>query len=137
MRFLRSVGIWLIFIVVESLNGTIRTLWLVPLLGELQAHQVSFVTGSLIILTISTIFVRWLTISNFLQAISIGVLWMLLTVVFEVGLGRFAFGYSWSQIATDYDLSQGRLMSIGLALLVLAPLIAAKIRGVSIDGSPI
>lgn len=137
MRFLRSVGIWLIFIVVESLNGTIRTLWLVPLLGELRAHQVSFVTGSLIILTISTIFVRWLTISNFLQAISIGVLWMLLTVVFEVGLGRFAFGYSWSQIATDYDLSQGRLMSIGLALLVLAPLIAAKIRGVSIDGSPI
>ncbi len=58
---------------------------------------------------------------------------MLLTVVFEVGLGRFGFGYSWAEIAADYNLLQGRLMPLGLVLLVLAPLIATKIRNVSID----
>jgi hypothetical protein len=133
MILLRSIAIWLIFITIESLNGTIRTLWLVPLLGDLRAHQISFVTGSLLILTIATIFVHWLNISNVSQSIGIGVLWMLLTVVFEVGLGRLALGYSWAQIAADYNLLKGRLMPLGLVLLVLAPLIATKIRDVSID----
>jgi hypothetical protein len=134
MLLLRSIAIWLIFIVIESINGTIRTLWLVPLVGDLRAHQISFVTGSLLILTISTIFVRWLKISSLSQSIGVGVLWMLLTAVFEVGLGRWAFGYSWAQIAVDYNLLQGRLMSLGLVLLVLAPLIATKIRDGSIVG---
>ncbi len=133
MIFLRSIAIWLIFITIESLNGTIRTLWLVPILGDLRAHQLSFIAGSLLILTIATIFVRWLNIANVSQSIGVGVLWMLLTVGFEVGLGRFGFGYSWAQIAADYNLFQGRLMSLGLVLLVLAPLIATKIRNVSID----
>jgi hypothetical protein len=105
----------------------------VPLLGDLRAHQISFVIGSLLILTIATIFVRWLKISNLSQSIGVGVLWMVLTVVFEVGLGRLAFGYSWAQTAADYNLFQGRLMSLGLVLLVLAPLIATKIRGGLID----
>ncbi len=136
MIYLRSIAIWLVFIIIESLNGTIRTLWLVASLGDLLAHQVSFVTGSLLILMIATIFVRWLKISNFSQAIGVGVLWMLLTVMFEIGLGRFVLGYSWAQIAADYDLSQGRLMSVGLVLLVLAPLIATKIRDALSDRSP-
>jgi hypothetical protein len=133
MMFLRSIAIWLVFIIIESLNGTIRTLWLVPLLGELRAHQISFATGSLLILTIATLFVRWLKIANVFQSLGVGVLWMLLTVLFEVSLGRLAFGYSWSQIAADYDLCQGRLMSLGLVLLLFAPFIATKIRDVAID----
>ncbi len=136
MIFLRSIAIWIIFIIIESLNGMIRTLWLVPSMGDLQAHQISFVTGSLLILIIATIFVRWLNISNFSQLIGVGVLWMLLTVVFEFGLGRFVFRYSLAQIAADYNLSQGRLMSIGLLLLVIAPLIATKLRDILSDLSP-
>jgi hypothetical protein len=125
MIFIRSIAIWLIFIIIESLNGTIRNLWLLPWVGDLRAHQISFVTGSLLILTVSTIFVRWLNISSFSQSIRIGALWMLLTVVFEVGLGRLIFGYSWARIAVDYNLLQGRLMSIGLLLL----LFATRVRG--------
>ena len=59
---------------------------------------------------------------------------MLLTVTFEVGLGHWAFGYSWAQIAADYNLFQGRLMAIGSVLLLFAPLIATKIRDVWIVG---
>ena len=134
MIFLRSMAIWFIFIALESLNGTIRTLWLVPLFGDLRAHQLSFITGSLLILTISTISIRWLHANNLVQLIGVGVLWMLLTVTFEVALGRWAFGYSWAQIAADYNLFQGRLMAIGLVLLLLAPLIATRIRDVGIVG---
>lgn len=134
MIFLRSMAIWFIFIALESLNGTIRTLWLVPLFGDLRAHQLSFITGSLLILTIATISIRWIEATSLAQLISVGVLWMLLTVTFEVVLGRWAFGYSWAQIAADYNLFQGRLMAIGLVLLLFAPLIATKIRDVWIVG---
>jgi hypothetical protein len=134
MIFLRSMAIWLIFIIIESLNGTIRTLWLVPLFGDLRAHQLSVITGSLLVLTIATIFIRWLNPNSLAQTIGGGVLWMLLTAMFEVGLGRWAFGYSWAQIAADYNLFQGRLMAIGLVLLLFAPLMATKIRNVWIVG---
>jgi len=53
--------------------------------------------------------------------------------LFEIGLGRFVFAYSWEQIAADYNLLQGGLMPIGLVLLVLSPFIATKRRGILSD----
>jgi hypothetical protein len=50
MIFLRGVIVWLVFIFSESLNGTVRNLWLVPSLGDFWAHQISFFTGSIIVL---------------------------------------------------------------------------------------
>ena len=133
MIFIRGIVVWLVFIVAESLNGTVRTLWLVPALGDLRAHQISFIIGSLLVLAIATIFVRWLQASRVSQLIGVGVLWLLLTVVFEIALGRFIFAYSWERIAADYNLLKGGLMPIGLVLLTLSPLIAAKIRCVLLD----
>ena len=137
MIILKGIIVWLVFIVAESLNGTVRILWLVPSLGELRAHQISFITGSFLVLTIATLFVRWLQASRVSQLLGIGVLWLLLTVAFEIVLGRFIFAYSWEQIAADYNLLQGGLMPIGLVLLTLSPLIAGKIRGVVTDIYPI
>jgi hypothetical protein len=131
MIILKSVLVWLIIILAESINGTVRIFLLVPSLGDRLAHQISFVIGSVLILAIATFFVRWLQASRFSQFMSIGTLWLGLTVGFEVILGRFILGYSWQQISADYNLLQGGLMPIGLIWLMLAPLIAAKIRGVS------
>ncbi|MGB5631368.1 MAG: hypothetical protein WBM86_01145, partial [Waterburya sp.] len=120
MLILKGIIIWLVFILAESLNGTARILWLVPYLGDRPAHQISFVIGSVLVLTIAILFVRWLQASHFSQLLYVGVLWLLLTVVFEIVLGRLILGYSWSQIGADYNLLQGGLMPIGLVLLVLA-----------------
>ncbi len=127
--FLRGFVVWLVFIVAESLNGTIRNFLLVPSLGDLLAHQISFCTGSVLVLLIAIAFVRWLHTSRVSQLLGVGVLWLLLTVAFELALGRFILGYSWERIAADYNLLQGGLMPIGLVLLTLAPVVAAKIRG--------
>ncbi len=132
---LKSVVIWLVLIVVESLNGTARIIWLVPLLGDRLAHQVSFITGSILILAIATIWIRWLNPSSVLDVLRVGLLWLILTVLFEIGLGRFILGYSWEQVSADYNLLHGGLMSIGLVWLMLTPFIAAKLRGVSLHVS--
>jgi hypothetical protein len=130
MIILKSIAIWLIFIMAESLNGTIRTLWLVPTLGTLQAHQISFIMGSFLVLAITTLFIRWLQASHLYELLSVGVLWMVLTLTFEIVLGRAILGYSWAQIAADYNLFQGGWMVIGLAWVALSPLMAAKIWGI-------
>jgi hypothetical protein len=127
---LKSIAVWLIFILTESLNGTIRTLWLVPSLGDPLAHQFSFIIGMLIVLAIAMLFVHWLQASRVSQLLGVGVLWMGLTLAFEVVLGRVILGYTWEQITADYNVSQGGLMSFGLIWVALSPLIAAKMRGV-------
>ena len=128
MIFLRSIVVWLVFILAESLNGTIRIFWLVPSLGDSRAQQIAFLTGSVLVLTIATLFIQWLQASRISQLLSIGMLWMMLTLAFEIALGRFIFGYSWEQIAANFNVLNGGLMPFELALLVLAPLIAARIQ---------
>jgi Na+/melibiose symporter-like transporter len=128
---LKGIVIWLVFILAESLNGAVRIFWLVPFLGDPLAHQVSFFTASALVLAIATLFVRWLQTSHFSQLLGVGVLWLVLTILFEIALGRLVFGYSWQQIGADYNLLQGGLMPLGSVWLMLSPVIAAKIRRLS------
>lgn len=128
MIFLKGIVVWLVFILVESLNGTIRIFWLVPLLGDVRAERLSFVTGSVLVLAIATLFSHWLQASRISPQLSVGLLWMVLTLAFEIALGRWVFGYTWEQIAADFNLINGKLMALELALITLAPLIAARIR---------
>jgi hypothetical protein len=130
MIFLRGFVVWLVIILAETLHGILRTLWLAPYVGDFRARQLSVFTGAIIILLIAIAFVRWIRASQVSELLSIGVLWLVLTVSFEVVLGRFVLGYSWERITSDYNLLQGGLLSIGLVFLTLSPFIAGKVRGV-------
>jgi hypothetical protein len=48
-------------------------------------------------------------------------------VGFEILGGRLA-GYTWARIGSDYDLRHGGLLGIGMAVVALSPLLAAKLR---------
>jgi len=128
--FWRGLVVWLIIIFAEFLHGTLRVLLLQPFTDDFRARQISVFTGILIILTISYFFVGWLRASNTLQLFLVGLLWLFLTVAFEISLGRL-LNLSWERIFSDYDISNGGLMPIGLLFLVFAPLIAAKLKGKS------
>lgn len=47
------------------------------------------------------------------------------TLVFEIALGRLVLNYSWERMVSDYEIAQGGLMLIGLAVLLFALLITA------------
>ena len=51
-----------------------------------------------------------------------------LTLGFETASGRYIVHAPWSRIASDYDLPRG--LPIGLVVLSMAPLIAARVRHV-------
>ncbi len=131
MFTLRSLAIWLLIISAEFVHGILRTLFLEPLIGDFQARQISVFVGSLIILTIAYFSVQWIRAKNIQSLIVVGLIWLILTLMFEISLGRFVFGFSWKKIMSDYDISKGGLLPFGLIILTLSPLIAYKLRGIT------
>lgn len=128
MIYLKGLIILFVIILVETLHGTARTLLLAPVFGDFTARQISVFTGAVIILFIAALFVRWLHAVNIYQLLGVGLLWLGLTITFEIVLGRLVFQYSWKRILSDYDILHGGLLPIGLLVLALAPLVTAKIR---------
>jgi len=128
-QLVRAFAVWLVLIVAEILHGVARGIFLVPRVGEFRSSQIGVFTGSVIILAIALAFVRWIGASRTAGLLAVGVLWLVLTLAFEVGFGRFAVGASWERLAADYNVLEGGLLPFGMLVLLLSPLIAAKARG--------
>jgi len=58
------------------------------------------------------------------------VIWMVLTVAFEICFGRIVMNSGWDRILSDFNILNGGFLSLGMLFLMLSPLIAAKIRGI-------
>lgn len=124
---IRGLLVWLVIVAAESLHGTARVMFLQPRVGDFRARQIAVFTGAIIILAIAFLFVRWIGATTNRQLLGVGVLWLVLTLSFEIGMGRL-MGFSWSRIASDFNLAEGGLLPIGMVVLTLSPLIAAWLR---------
>jgi hypothetical protein len=128
MLLLRASIVWLVMIAVETIHGILRTLFLVPLVGDLPARQIGVPIGVLLVFLIAFLFVRWLGANTRLQLVAVGLLWVVLTVLFEIVLGRLVLGLSWDRISEDYDITRGGFMGLGLVIMAVSPLLAAMLR---------
>lgn len=136
MPLRRALLVWLLLAGVEILHGTVRSLFLVPAVGDWRSRQIGACTGSLLVLLIASLTVRWLAAHTRKALLGVGLLWLALMLTFELAAGRFLARYSWPRILSDYDLSQGGLLGIGMLVLAFSPLIAARLRGVLPPGRP-
>ena len=127
---LRAFGVWVLLITAEVVHGIVRTLVLTPVVGDFRARQLGVFTGSLLVLLITALTIRWIRASRRTTLVMIGSAWVVLTVAFEISLGRM-LGYSWERLGSDYDLLEGGLLPIGFVIMATSPLIAARLRGVS------
>ena len=60
---------------------------------------------------------------------SCGLMWMILTIIFEFALDRLVVGDSWSKLLGDYNLLEGRVFSLFILWVALAPYVFYRIRG--------
>lgn len=128
-RIGRVLAIWILLMAVESLHGTLRTLYLAPLLGDAPARRLSVLTGAILIFLVTLFTVHWTEARSTRQLLGVGILWVALTVAFELMLGRLALGMTWHRIASDYDLAHGGLMIPGLIFMWFAPWLAVRMNG--------
>jgi hypothetical protein len=132
MNWRRVLSVWFLIAVAESVHGTLRRLFLVPLIGEKLSHQAGVLVGSAIIFAIAWLSIRWIGSGPYRQQLQAGALWVVLTLIFEFTLG-FLFGYSQERILSDYNISEGGLMVFGILFMFFVPALAAKARGMKSD----
>ena len=117
---------WFPMLLLAVINGTARDLWYKKYVGELAGHQIS--TISLVLLFGLYIY---FVISKFppgsaTQSLFIGVCWLVLTLAFEFGFGRWR-GNSWSRLLGEYNILQGRIWILIPIWITLAPYLFYKI----------
>ena len=116
----------MIFIAIA--NGLFREKVLASRLKELGAHQAS--TATLIVLFGIYIWVlirHWEPVSTE-QAITVGLIWLGLTVLFEFLFGHYVAGHSWSKLFHDYNILQGRIWIFVLIWVTIAPYIFYQLQ---------
>lgn len=123
----RALVVWLLMMAIETIHGVLRNLFLVPVIGDVGSRQIGVLIGSALILGVAILTIGWIRPTSELSLLTIGAMWLALTLAFEIGLGR-ALGRPWESMLADYDLSRGGLLSIGMVVLALSPWIAARIR---------
>lgn len=126
MLLLRAFLVWLLIIAVETVHGILRGFLLVPLVGELPARQIGVPIGSLLIFIVACLCVRWVAARTKLQLLGVGLLWAVLTILIEIGLGRLVLGLPWGRITEDYDPTRGGFLGLGLLFMAVSPLLAAR-----------
>jgi len=124
---------WLVLLVAMMGNGFSRGLVLEPRLGEQVARQVASLLGVCIILALTGPFVRRLGSPGSGRLLEVGLLWLVLTVAFELLLGHYVSGATWKTQLADYNLLRGRLWPLVLLATFGAPWLWGRILRRSLE----
>ena len=124
----RYLAAWIAMIGIGIANGVLRELTYGAYLPENVAHQVSTV----IALVLFGVYIWWISrIWNFnsgRQALTVGVVWLLMTVAFEFGFGHWVAGHTWNELLYDYNLAAGRLWVLVPLWIATAPWVFCRLR---------
>ncbi len=126
----KAVLLWFGLMALAIMNGTVRVKWIIPSTGLTGGLAISTIMLCTLITVATWLSIHWLGPRNNGEAWSIGLLWLCMTLVFEFGLGHFAFNKPWTELLADYDITRGRIWVLVLITTLTAPWISAKLRGV-------
>jgi hypothetical protein len=124
----RGLSVWLFIMAIESLLGALRLLFLVPLVGADTADRVGWPFGLILVLFATWALIRWIGFTSTRSLLALGTIWAVLTFFLEIAVG-FLRGFDWPRIMAEIDPTQGRLLIYSLIVMLLTPLVAAKLRG--------
>ena len=105
----KATGIWLVIMFAAVANGAFRDNIIAPEFGAVAALPLSGLLLSLIIFTLSWLSVPLLGRHDTATWLTIGFLWVILTLSFEFSFGYFIAGMSLQGIIQIFDLSSGNL----------------------------
>jgi hypothetical protein len=112
---------WFPMVAIAIANGALRESWYGQHLAELTAHQLSTLTAILLFGIYIWFVVRFWPPTSKAEAIAIGLLWLVMTIVFELLFGHFVAGHAWERLLQDYNLLAGRVWVLVLVWVAVAP----------------
>ena len=118
---------WFPMLLIAIGNGALREFVFKKFMTALAAHQLSTVTLFIFFALYIAFIINRFPPASSNQAVFIGFLWLVLTLVFEFGFGRYR-GNSWSKLFEDYNLLKGRIWILIPIWLIIAPYIFYKLH---------
>jgi len=126
---LKYLSAWFVMLLLSVANGVVRDFTYGRHMDELSAHQLSTVGSVLLLGLVMRGFVRRYPPSSGRHAISIGLLWVALTVAFEFLFFHYAAGHSWSALLGNYNVFEGRVWVVVLVWIGIAPYVFSRRQG--------
>lgn len=124
---LKHFLLWLPMIGIAFGNAALREWFFIKHFPELRAHQLSTLTLVVLCAIYVSLVYPLLSIHSGRQALSIGCIWMILTVLFEFTFGRMVHR-PWALLLQDYNLLRGRIWPLFLCSMLLLPYVLYCIR---------
>jgi hypothetical protein len=119
---IRSVITWVAFGPIAVANGVVRDRLYGPRVGELAAHQLSTVTGSVAFVGFAYAMLRSFAAElKTRTALVVGACWVIATIGFEFWLGRFVRRLPWAELLAAYNIIRGRVWGLFLLVVLVAP----------------
>lgn len=119
---------WLPMVLIAILNGALRQGWYGKYVSELRAHQISTLTAILLFGIYIWVLTRRWKLESSAQALTVGFIWLGLTIGFEFIFGHYVAGHSWTKLLGDYNLFEGRVWVLVLIWITVAPYIFYRLR---------
>lgn len=119
---------WPLMALAGILNGVLRVYGYGPYMSELAGHQVSTLIALLLFWGFVWVLTGIRRPSGKKEAAGLGLMWLLLTVIFEFGFGHWAAGHSWETLLRDYDIASGRLWALVPLWIAVLPLLCLELR---------
>jgi hypothetical protein len=120
---LRYVLAWIPMVFIGITNGVLREFTYGKYFSELRAHQISTAIGILFFSLYIGLLTYFWGFESPQHALTIGLIWFGLTVTFEFIFGHYVAEQPWSRLLGDYNIVAGRLWSLVLIWLIIAPLL--------------
>lgn len=118
--YIKHFLLWLPMIAIAFANATLRELVFAKRFSETVSHQLSTLTLILFCSIYIGLVYAQLEIRNAKQALMIGFVWMMMTVIFEFTLGRLT-NKSWEYLFQNYNILTGHIWPVFLLALFLLP----------------
>lgn len=113
--------LWFPLILVGIANGVLRETTYGRRMAEVHAHQLSSLIGVALFYGAFWLILRAYPTASAGHALGVGLVWLVMTVAFEFGFGRWVAGHSWRRLLHDYNLADGRVWALVLLAIFLAP----------------
>ena len=131
--FLKACVIWVLLLALAILNAVAREKLFVQWFEPRLVLLLSGVSLSVLIFLATLLSVRWLGARRAAQYWLVGVLWVIMTVLFEFLFGHFVAGHSWETLWQAYRFPSDNLWPVVLLVTLVSPYLAARIRKLSVS----
>lgn len=117
----RWIFAWAGASVLGVINGATRELAYKDDVGEATANRISVLSLIALLSVYFWLLQRRWPLDTTRDALSIGAIWVLLTIVFEFSFGHYVDGDPWEELLKNYDVTEGNLWILILLWIGAGP----------------